>query len=140
MTQIVSADAKIWMALETHAKTFTGCTLMLPMDNYAPTAKDTFAIIQHVSLEYGGALPINPDCGVPFDGFLSIGVCTPTDWKYSALIGLASRVADHFKDGASVSYSDITVKFNGRSKVDGNVILQAPWNRIEVRVPWRAWG
>lgn len=140
MTVITNADGKLWLALKSRLDQWTECKVMLPMENYAPTATQTFIIAQNVSLEYGGPLPIHAQCGVPFVGNLSMGVCVPTDWSYSQLVGLAGRVADHFSDGLRMTYQDLTVEVSGRSKVSGTVSLQAPWNRLEVSVPWRAWG
>lgn len=140
MTVVTNADGKIWLALQSRLSTFTEFPVMLPMSNYAPTASNAFIIVQQVSLDYGGPLPINPNCGVAFSGFMSLGVCAPTDWTYAQLVGLAGRIADHFPNNHKLTYQDINVRINGRSRVDGNLSLQAPWNRLEVRVPWIAWG
>ena len=140
MTQIVNADGKLWQAILARLNQWTECTVHLPIGNYHPKATDSFIIVQQVSLDYGGPLPIAATCGVPFVGFLSLGVCCPTDWNYGQLVGRAGRVADHFSDGLRMTYQDLTVQVSGRSKVSGTVSLQAPFNRLEVRVNWRAWG
>lgn len=140
MTVITNADGKLWLALTTRLNQWTECPVHLPMENHAPTATDSFVIVQQVSLDYGGLIPITAECGVPFVGFLSLGVCVPTDWSYAQLVGRAGRLADHFADGARMTYQGLTVEVSGRSKVSGTVSLQAPWNRLEVRVNWRAWG
>lgn len=140
MTQITNPDGKIWLALKGLLGTFTECKIMYPMDAYKPTAKDKFVIVQQVSLNSGDAIPINPSCGERFNGFMSLGVCVPVDWEYSELLGLAGRVADHFPNGDRLTYGDAVVHISGRPRVYGSVSLQAPWNRIEVRVPWSCWG
>lgn len=137
---IESADGKIWMALKQALDSFTECHVMLPMDVYEPKSTDTFIIVQHISTDWGGVLPVSIDCGSPLNGFMSLGVCCPVDWDYGQLVGLASRVADHFNDVGTYQYEDMTVRLSRQARVNGNVALQAPWNRLEVRVPWRAWG
>lgn len=113
---------------------------MLPESNYEPEATDSYIIIQHVGLEYGGLLPVNINCGQPLAGILNISVMVPTDFGYDSHIGRAGRVADHFMNGSVYKYSDLYVRINGRSRVIGNAELQTPWNRLEVQVPWIAWG
>ena len=140
MTQITTLDGKIWLALKSRLEQFTECHVMMPMDNYEPSAKEPFVIVQQVALDSGVLPPINPECGVEFNGFLSLGVCSPTDWDYAQLLGLAGRLGDHFSNGDRITYQDAIVTISGRARVNGTVSLQASWNRIEVRVPWRCWG
>lgn len=140
MTQIQNADGKIWLALESRINQWTETPVMMPKETYVPKVTGPFVIAQHVATDWGGFLPVSVECGIPLVGFLSLGVCVPTDWKYSQHIGLASRLADHFADGLSLTHQDISVQVTRRSRPQGAVSLQPPFNRLEVRVDWRAWG
>lgn len=140
MTVISNANAKIWMALKSRLVQWSETSMHLPMQNYSPDAADRFVIAQHVTTEYGGPVPVSLQCGVGFSGFLNLSVMCPVDLGYDQLVGLAGRVCDHFPNGAKYSYSDMSVSINGRARVDGNVSLNAPWNRLELQVPWTAWG
>lgn len=137
---ISNADGKIWLALKSRISQWTETPVMLPESNYEPEATDSYIIVQHVGLEYGGLLPVNINCGQPLAGILNISVMVPTDFGYDSHIGRAGRVADHFMNGSVYKYSDLYVRINGRSRVIGNAELQTPWNRLEVQVPWIAWG
>lgn len=140
MTVVSNVDGKIWLALKSRLDVFGGCTVHYPMENYAPTSGDTFLIVQPVTTEYGGPLPIQAECGQPLTGFLNLSVLCPVDWTFAQLMGLAGQAADHFPNDARYSYADVVVKINGRSRVQGGVALNPPWNRVEVQVPWIAWG
>lgn len=137
---IQNADGKIWLAIESRLKDWTETPVMMPKETYVTTVTGPFVIAQHVTNQWGGLLPVTVDCGVPLVGFMSLGVCVPTDWTYSSHIGLASRLADYFMDGLTMTYHDITVKVTQRSRPLGAVSLQPPFNRLEVRVDWRAWA
>lgn len=137
---IQNADGKIWLAIKSRLDAWTETPVMMPKETYVPTVTGPFIIAQHVTTQYGGLLPIQVDCGIPLVGFMSLGVCAPTDWQYPAHIGLASRLADHFADGSRMTYQDISVQVTQRSRPLGTVSLEPPFNRLEVRVDWRAWG
>lgn len=140
MSIINNADGKIWLALKGRLSLWTECPIQYPMVAYEPEATDSFLIIQHVTTEYGGPIPINVKCGQPLSGFLNISVIAPTKWSYDQLVGRAGRVADHFPNDSTYKYSDICVRIFGRSRINGAVTLNTPWNRIEVQVPFIAWG
>lgn len=137
---VQNADAKVWLALRSRLEAWTETPVMMPKETYVPTTTSPFVIAQHVTTQYGGLLPVSVQCGVPLTGFMSLGVCVPTDWDYSAQIGMAGRLADHFSDGLRMTYQDISVQVTQRSRPLGAVSLQPPFNRLEVRVDWRAWG
>lgn len=137
---ITNADGKIWLALRSRAALWTETSIFMPEDNNKPQADDRFVIVQHVTTEYGGEIPIQMACGQPLTGILNLSVMQPADLGFNNHIGLAGRVAEHFKLDVIGTYSDITVKLNGRPRVIGNPELQPPWNRLEVQVPWVAWG
>lgn len=140
MTQVSNADGKIWLALKSRLTQWTECKMMMPSEIYEPTAMTSYVITQNVTTESGDALPIQVECGIPFTGFLNLSVLVPINWGFDAHIGLAGRLADHFPNGARYKYSDVSVMINGRSRVLGGVDLNAPWNRLEVQIPWKAWG
>lgn len=140
MTVVSNANGKIWLALKSHIETWTECYVMFPEDNYAPDATETYLIVQNVLTDYGGTIPVSIQCGRPFSGIINLSVLRPSDMGYDGHIGLAGRVADHFQEGSALRYDDIEVRINGRPRVIGNVSLQAPWNRLEVQVPFLAWG
>lgn len=140
MTQVTNASGKIWLALKSRLAQWAECKVMMPNEIYTPTASTTYIIVQHVSTEYGGPVPVSIQCGQPLSGFLNLSVLIPVDVGFDAHIGLAGRAADFFANNARYTYQDINVRVNGRSQVIGNTELQAPWNRLEVQVPWLAWG
>lgn len=140
MTVAHSPQPKVWLALKSRLQQWTECKVMMPSEVYEPGANTTYVIVQNVTTESGLPMPIQVDCGVPFEGFLNLSVMVPVSWEYDAHIGIAGRVADFFPNNAIYTYQDITVRINGRSKVLGNVSLNAPWQRLEVRVPWVSWG
>lgn len=137
---ITNADGKIWLALRGKAASWTETTIHFPDDNYSPQADDSFVIVQHVTTEYGGDIPISMQCGQPLTGILNMSVMVPLDYGFSAHMGLAGRVADHFATDVIGSYSNVTVKSNGRPRMIGNSDIQSAWNRVEVQIPWIAWG
>ena len=140
MTLVTNAPGKIWLAMRNRLNQWTECKVMMPNEIYSPSATQTYVIVQNVGTEYGGPIPIQVECGQPLSGFLNLSVMVPVDFGYDAHIGMAGRVADFFANNAAYTYQDITVRVNGRSRVLGNVSLNAPWNRCEVTVPWIAWG
>lgn len=137
---ISNADGKIWLALKSRLSSWLECPVMMPEQNYEPESTDGFLIVQHVTTEYGGSVPVSIQCGQPITGILNISVMVPTDFGFDAHIGRAGRVADLFATVTTLSYSDVRVKINGRPRVIGNAELQTPWNRLEVQIPWMAWG
>lgn len=137
---ITNADGKIWLALKSKFTTWTECTVMFVESNYEPSATDSYIFVQHVTTDYGGVIPVNMTCGQPLTGILNVSVMVPTDFGFDAHIGRAGRVADFFSPAVIMTYSDIKVKLNGRPRVLGSAQLQTPWNRIEVQIPWIAWG
>lgn len=140
MSVITNADGKIWLALKSRIVQWTECPVMLPDSNYAPSADDTFVIVQHVTTDSSLPSPIQTSCGVPFQGVLNISVMQPANLGFDSHIGLAGRVADFFPNSERYSYSGMSVRINGRARVIGNPVLQAPWNRLEVQIPWVSWG
>lgn len=140
MTVITNIQGKMWLAVKDRLKSWTECKVMMPNEAYQPNAKTTYVIAQNIATQYGGRLPVQDDCGQPITGVLNLSVLVPTDIGYDAHIGLAGRVAGHFANGLRMTYQDATVEVSGRSLVQGTAMLQAPWNRIEVQVPIRAWG
>ena len=140
MTIITNAQGKMWLAVKERLKAWTECKVMMPNEVYEPTAKTTYIIAQNIATQYGGRLPVQEDCGQPITGVLNLSVMVPTDLGYDMHIGLAGRVAGHFANGMRMTYHDITVEVSGRALAHGTPALQAPWNRLEVQVPLRAWG
>lgn len=140
MTIITNIQGKMWLAVKARLQAWTECKVMMPNEAYQPTAKTIYIIAQNIATEYGGRLPVKVDCGQPITGVLNLSVLVPTDYGYDAHIGLAGRIADHFSNGLRMTYQDATVEVSGRALVQGTPALQAPWNRIEVQVPIRAWG
>lgn len=137
---ITNADGKIWLALRSKATSWVETAIHFPDENYSPQADDAFVIVQHVTTDYGGAIPISMQCGQPLTGILNLSVLVPLDYGFSAHIGLAGRVADHFASEIIGTSSEITVRSNGRPRVIGNPDIQSAWNRLEVQIPWIAWG
>lgn len=137
---ISNVEGKIWLALKNRIGLWTECPVMFPEQNYEPSATDGYLFVQHVTTEYGGIIPIDMKCGQPLNGILNISVLVPTDFGFDAHIGRAGRVADFFSPAVIMGYSDVKVKLNGRPRVLGSAQLQTPWNRIEVQIPWIAWG
>lgn len=140
MTLITNAQGKMWLAVKARLAAWTECKVMFPEEAYQPTAATVYVIAQNVATQYGGRLPVQVSCAQPITGILNLSVMAPTDYGYDAHIGLAGRVADHFSNGLRMTYKDVTVEVSGRALVQGGASLQAPWNRIEIQVPIRAWG
>lgn len=140
MTVITNIQGKMWLAIKARLQAWTECKVMMPNEAYEPDARTTYVIAQNIATQYGGRLPVQDDCGQPITGVLNLSVLAPTDIGYDAHIGLAGRVAGHFTNGFRMTYQDATVEVSGRALVQGTPALQAPWNRIEVQVPVRAWG
>lgn len=140
MTVIANIQGKMWLAVKVRLQAWTECKVMFPNEAYEPDARTTYVIAQNIATQYGGRLPVQDDCGQPITGVLNLSVLVPNDIGYDAHIGLAGRVAGHFTNGLRMNYQDATVEVSGRALVQGTPALQAPWNRLEVQVPVRAWG
>lgn len=140
MSIITNAQGKMWLAVKARLQAWTECKVMFPEEAYHPSATSVYVIAQNVATQYGGVLPVQAECGQPIVGVINLSVMVPTDYGYDAHIGLAGRVADHFSNVLRMTYQDISVEVSGRPLIQGSAMLQAPWNRIEVQVPIRAWG
>lgn len=140
MTIKTNTAGKAWIALKGRLAQWTACKVMLPEENYKPKANETYIIAQFVATESSLPTAIQVTCSQPFQGFLNLSVMVPTDIGFDAHVGLAGDAADFFPNMDRYTYSDVTVRVNGRARVIGNPNLQAPWNRLEVEIPWLAWG
>jgi len=137
MTALI--DGKIWLALLSRITAWTETPVMLPDSIFNPTANQAYLIVQPVNLSTDDRT-IQFDCGDEFRGILNISVMAPLGWSYSQHVGLASRVCDFFLAGAVYTYQDARVTIYSRARSLGAPRLDQSWNRVEVQVPWRAWG
>lgn len=81
------------------------------------------------------------DCGEEYRGLFNVSVMAPiSNWNYTQHKALASRVALHFAQGSTLSYGATEVKLTQRARILGNVRLDSTHNRLEVQIPWLAWG
>lgn len=132
-------DGKIWLSLLSRINQWTETPVMMPDTVFNPTAAQAYLIVQPVNLATDDRT-IQFNCGDEFRGLLNISVMAPLRWSYSQHVGLAGRVCDWFPAGAVYAYQDARVTVYSRARSLGAPRLDQSWNRVEVQVPWRAWG
>lgn len=137
MTALI--QAKAWQAILGRINQWSDTAVMLPDTVFTPQADESWIGVQPVGLspvERG----IQYGCGNEFTGFININIMVPVGWTYGQHAGLAAKVCDFFPHGARYAYDDAAVTIHERPYIDGAPRLDAAWNRLDVRISWRAWG
>lgn len=133
-------EAEAWLALKGRMDQWTECAVMYPDTVFTPDAQLPFLIVQDVALS-ADTQPIGYNCGSEYRGILNVSVMAPVrTWTYAQHKGLAAKVAAHFVQGSSLTAGSTTVRLTQRARIIGNVRFDATHNRLEVQIPWLAWG
>lgn len=135
---MIETDA--WMALKSRMDQWTECAIMYPNVVFTPASNLPFMIVQDVALS-ADTQSVGYGCGEEYRGIFNVSVMAPVStWNYTQHKALASRVAAHFIQGSKLTYGSTTVKLTQRARILGNVRLDSTHNRLEVQIPWLAWG
>lgn len=137
--KIQSVTGKVWLALESRLSEWTETPVYLPDTVFKPTANSAFLVIDPAFLEYDAGV-MGYQCGEENRGFLNVRVMTPLTWNYAAALGLMGRVADLFPAGMKLSYLDADVTIWQHPRANSSPVLEAAWNRQDMRIDWRCWG
>ena len=137
--KIQSVTGKVWLALESRLDEWTETPVYKPDDVFKPTADQAYLIIDPAYLD-ADIESIDYQCGEENRGFLNVRVMTPLTWNYAAALGLMGRVADLFPAGLKLSYLDADVTIWRHPRPNRSPVLEASWNRQDLRIDWRCWG
>lgn len=137
--KIQSVTGKVWLALSARLDEWTETPVYLPDTVFKPTSDSAFLIIDPAYLEYDAGV-MDYQCGEENRGFLNVRVMTPLTWNYAAALGLMGRVADLFPAGLKLSYLDADVTIWHHPRPNSSPVLEASWNRQDLRIDWRCWG
>lgn len=137
--KIQSVTGKVWLALESRLDEWTETPVYKPDDVFKPTADQAYLIIDPAYLD-ADIESIDYQCGEENRGFLNVRVMTPLTWNYAAALGLMGRVADLFPAGLRLQYLDADVTIWQHPRPNSSPVLEASWNRQDLRIDWRCWG
>ena len=137
--KIQSVTGKVWLALSARLDEWTETPVYLPDTVFKPTADQAYLIIDPAYLD-ADIESIDYQCGEENRGFLNVRVMTPLTWNYAAALGLMGRVADMFPAGLKLSYMEADVEIWQHPRPNSSPVLEASWNRQDLRIDWRCWG
>lgn len=134
-------EAKIWQALVTRLDDWAGVEdMVLSNTVYKPSVDKPFIYVQPVWIDYEDQ-GIGYECGSEFRGYLNMAVRVPiATWTAAPHMALANRAMALFTYGGKYTYQDAHVTIHERPKLSASIYLDGAHNRIDARVPFRAWG
>lgn len=132
-------EGRIWLALKPRLQTWTESDMAFPDQVYNPTADRPYVYVQTVWLDYPSDT-LSFDCGEEYRGYLAASIRVPVGWDHAAHLGMAGRVMELFTYGAKYVYSGLTVQIHEKPRLFASSYLDGPFNRIDGRIPFRAWG